>query len=306
MPPECGLSSGKPVFFEKSQIFPISAPEAMQTVLTIAGFDPSSGAGVTADLMVFAAHGLFGTACITGLTVQSTVGVRSVHPTSASLVRETLDCLHADLPPTGVKLGMLSSIDNIRVICAYLEQLREIHEDGKRVVIVCDPVLRSSSGRELIDPAGVDVVRERLLPLVDWVTPNLDELALLSGQSVSRREDMADACRKLQGHIAGVKGSKLLGIIATGGHLNPPDDLLLTPGGEECWLPGKQVATRSTHGTGCAFSSAFLGRLVLGDSPIEAAQAAKTYVSEALRTAVARGKGNGPLNLLGPLLESGQ
>lgn len=278
----------------------------MQTVLTIAGFDPSSGAGVTADLMVFAAHGLFGTACITGLTVQSTVGVRSAHPTSASLVRETLDCLHADLPPTGVKLGMLSSIDNIHVICDYLEQLREIHEDAKRIVIVCDPVLRSSSGRELIDPAGVDVVRERLLPLVDWVTPNLDELGILSGQSVARREDLPHACRQLQCRTAGVDGCKKFGIIATGGHMNPPDDLLLTPEGEEYWLPGERVATPSTHGTGCAFSSAFLGRLVLGDSPIEAARAAKAYVSEALRTAVARGKGNGPLNLLWPLSELGK
>lgn len=88
--------------------------------------------------------------------------------------------------------------------------------------------------------------------------------------------------------------------------MNPPDDLLFTPGGEECWLPGEQVATRSTHGTGCAFSSAFLSRLVSGDSPILAAGAAKAYVSEALRSAVARGKGNGPLNLLWPLLESGK
>jgi hydroxymethylpyrimidine/phosphomethylpyrimidine kinase len=276
----------------------------MQTVLTIAGFDPSSGAGVTADLMVFAAHGLFGTACITGLTVQSTVGVRSSHPTSASVVRETLDCLQADLPPAGVKIGMLSRADNILIICEYLEQLREIHEDNKRVVIVCDPVLQSSSGRELIDPAGVDVLRERLLPLVDWVTPNLDELAILSGQPVARREDLVNACRKLQGQSATIKGSKLPGIIATGGHMNPPDDLLLMPGGEECWLPGEHVATRSTHGTGCAFSSAFLGRLVLGDSPIEAARAAKAYVSEALRSAVGRGEGNGPLNLLWPLLAS--
>jgi hydroxymethylpyrimidine/phosphomethylpyrimidine kinase len=306
MPPECGLSSGKPVFFKKSQIFPISAPEAMQTVLTIAGFDPSSGAGVTADLMVFAAHRLFGTACITGLTVQSTVGVRSSHPTAASLVRETLDCLHADLPPAGIKIGMLSSSDNIRVICDYLEQLRQIHENDNRVVVVCDPVLRASSGRELIDPSGIALLRERLLPLVDWITPNLDELAILSGESVGRRDDLPNACRELQEQSAGEWSNKHLGIIATGGHMNPPDDLLLTPGGEEYWLEGERVETLSTHGTGCAFSSAFLGRLVLGDSPVEAARAAKAYVSEALRTAVARGKGNGPLNLLWPLLESGK
>ena len=122
----------------------------MQTVLTIAGFDPSSGAGVTADLMVFAAHGLFGTACITGLTVQSTVGVRSVHPTSASLVRETLDCLHADLPPTGVKLGMLSSIpDNIRVIMLLIWNNFGKYMRTLNWVVIVDaiPCLRSSSGR---------------------------------------------------------------------------------------------------------------------------------------------------------------
>jgi hydroxymethylpyrimidine/phosphomethylpyrimidine kinase len=277
----------------------------MQTVLTIAGFDPSSGAGVTADLMVFAAHGLFGTACITGLTVQSTVGVRSVVPIDASVVKETLDCLQADLPPAGVKIGMVSSTDNILIICEYIEQLRQIHEDNKRVVIVCDPVLRSSSGRELIDPAGVALLRDRLLPLVDWITPNLDELAILSDRSVGRREDLPSACRKLQEQINSGDVRKSLGIIVTGGHVDPPDDLLLTAQGEECWLPGELVTTRSTHGTGCAFSSAFLGRLVLGDSPIEAARAAKAYVTQGLRTAVARGAGNGPLNLLWPLVEPG-
>jgi hydroxymethylpyrimidine/phosphomethylpyrimidine kinase len=174
----------------------------MQTVLTIAGFDPSSGAGVAADLMVFAAHGLFGTSCVTGLTVQSTVGVRSTHPIGASVVKETLDCLQADLPPAGIKIGMLSSADNTFVICEYLEQLRQTHEDKKRLVIVFDPVLRSSSGRELIDTVGIALIRERLIPLVDWITPNLDELAILSGQPAARREDLSRACRMLQEHSA--------------------------------------------------------------------------------------------------------
>src|SRR5579862_9137318 len=111
----------------------------MKTVLTIAGFDPSSGAGVTADLMVFAAHRLFGTACITGLTVQSTIGVRFVYPTAARIVKETLDCLHSDLPPMGVKIGMVSDATNINIICEYLVQLRQIHDGGGRVVVVFDP-----------------------------------------------------------------------------------------------------------------------------------------------------------------------
>ena len=280
----------------------------MPTVLTIAGFDPSSGAGVTADLMVFAAHGLFGTACIAALTVQSTLGVRSTHPTPASVVGDTLECLQADLPPAGIKIGMVSNAGNIHRICNYLDKLRQIHDNHHPVVVVLDPVLRSTSGRELLDSAGTHLLRERLLPLVDWITPNLDELAVLTDLPVARSEHLPTACRALQAAIAqatprAVHAHRLgLGILATGGHLDPPDDFLLTPNGEELWLRGERVETRSTHGTGCAFSSAFLSRLVLGDPPGLAAQAAKDYVASALRTAERRGTGNGPLNLLWPLL----
>jgi hydroxymethylpyrimidine/phosphomethylpyrimidine kinase len=277
----------------------------MQTVLTIAGFDPSSGAGVTADLMVFAAHGLFGTACITGLTVQSTVGVRSIHPTSADVVGATLDCLDADLPPAGIKVGMLADSNNISRICIYLEKARQI-DDGHGfggLTVVLDPVLRSSSGRELVDAAGVDILRERLLPLVDWVTPNLDELGVLVDMPAVRREDVPDVCRALQTRVASRPNARPLGVIATGGHLDRPDDYILTPDGEGVWLPGERVDTQSTHGTGCAFSSAFLSRLVLGDSPLEAARAAKEYVAGALRTAKPIGSGKGPMNYLWLLLE---
>src|SRR5271156_4731797 len=117
----------------------------MLTVLTIAGFDPSSGAGVTADLMVFAAHGLFGTSCITSLTVQSTVGVRASSPVPTELVRDTLECLQSDVP----------------AVAGFLEGLRA---RGSRVPVVLDPVLRSSSGMDLLDAEGVREMRDRLLP----------------------------------------------------------------------------------------------------------------------------------------------
>jgi hydroxymethylpyrimidine/phosphomethylpyrimidine kinase len=277
----------------------------MQTVLTIAGFDPSSGAGVTADLMVFAAHGLFGTACITALTVQSTLGVRSTHPTPAPVVDSTLDCLAADIPPAGIKIGMLSGRDNIRIICRFLGNIHQTHEVQSRRFggsVVLDPVLRSTSGRELLDPAAIEALQEQLLPLVDWVTPNLDELKVLSGQSVSDRHDLRLACQALQNQLFEKNGGHRLGIFATGGHLDPPDDFLLLPSGEEVWLPGEHIATRSTHGTGCALSSAFLSRLVLGDPPKQAALAAKSYVAEAMKNATAIGSGNGPLHHLWPLL----
>jgi len=269
----------------------------MQTVLTIAGFDPCSGAGVTADLMVFAAHSLFGTSAITALTVQSTVGVRSTHPVSAEILRATLDCLHSDLPPAGIKIGMLATAANVAAVCDYLEAVRA-HALGTSIPIVLDPILRSSSGRELLDAEGVTALRERLLPLVDWVTPNLAELAALSGVPVSQRADLPDAARTMQAQAADNTLVSRLGILATGGHLEPPDDFLRMPSGEELWLPGERVETRATHGTGCALSSAFLSRLVFGDPPGEAARAAKQYVANALKFAIECGSGSSPINHL--------
>lgn len=259
----------------------------MKTVLTIAGFDPSSGAGVTADLMVFAAHGLFGVSCITGLTVQSTIGVRGSHPVSADVVRATLDCLRDDLALDGVKIGMLATAENVAAVADFLSGL-----DG-RVPVVLDPVLRSSSGKELLEVDGVALMRDRLLPLVDWVTPNLDELGVLTGRRVVERDDVAAAVEALRDGYGG------LNVFATGGHLAVPDDLVVRVGGELRWLAGERIPSTSTHGTGCALSSALLCGLVRGDA--DAALRAKVYVVEAIRSAVAVGKGNGPVNLLWPL-----
>jgi hydroxymethylpyrimidine/phosphomethylpyrimidine kinase len=264
----------------------------MQTVLTIAGFDPSSGAGITADLMVFAAHGLFGTSCITSLTVQSTVGVRGAHAVGADAVRATLDCLWDDIPAAGVKIGMLSTAANVSVVADFLAELRG---RGVRVPVVLDPVLRSSSGRELLEPEGTVLLRERLLPLVDWVTPNLDELEVLSGRPVKVRGDLPAAAQALQRSCGG------LNVFATGGHLVPPDDLVVTAGGDLYWLPGELIETTSTHGTGCALSSALLSKLVAGAGAVDAARGAKVYVAEAIRCAVGIGTGRGPVNHLWPL-----
>lgn len=260
---------------------------AMKTILTIAGFDPSSGAGITADLMVFRAHGLFGVSCITGLTVQSTLGVRATHPVAAETVRATLDCLWDDVPVDGIKIGMLATAENVSAVAGFLTQVRQ---ERAGIPVVLDPVLRSSSGKDLLEPNGVGLLRERLLRLVDWVTPNLDELVLLSGRSVRERDDVPEAARLLQHDASG------LNVLATGGHLPTPDDFVLTADGRMRWLAGARVETRSTHGTGCALSSALLCGLVRGDA--DAPQAAKDYVAGALRAAVPIGKGRGPVNHL--------
>lgn len=272
-------------------------------MLTIAGYDPSSGAGVTADLMVFAAHGLFGTSCITGLTVQSTQGVRATYPVEAAVIAETLECLDADLPPAGIKIGMLGSKKAVSAVCDYIEQLRK---RGREIPVVVDPVLRASSGRELIEPGGAEVMRTRLFPLADWVTPNREELGWLTAlrgltsRPETAREEIALSSEALQREVAS-QGGRRINVLAKLGGSVPPDDLLLTQNGEPHWLPGEHIATTATHGTGCALSSALLSRLVLGDDPLTAARNAKSYVAEALRRASPIGRGHGPMNHLWPL-----
>ena len=242
--------------------------------------------------MVIAAHGFFGTSCITALTVQSTVGVRSIHPIEIKILRASLECLDEDLPPAGIKIGMLGSTPAVEVVADYLARVRSRHP---RIPVVLDPVVRSSSGRELLPLEGLAALRSRLSPLVDWLTPNMSELSVLTGHPAESREEVEAAARVLLRDHPGVT------VLATGGHLNPPDDLLAMKTGEIVWLPGELIQTTSTHGTGCALSSALLCSLVRGDSPQAAAKAAKSYVAGALRQATPIGHGNGPMNHLWPL-----
>lgn len=261
---------------------------ALKIALTIAGHDPSSGAGITADLAVFAAHGLFGTSCITALTVQSTMGVRATQPMSGELITDVLSCLTGDMEPSGVKVGMLATAPVIVAIAAFLAELRR---SSSRIPVVLDPVLRSSSGRELLTSRGLEVLKTELLPLVNWITPNLDELGLLSGHEVMSREQMPDAAEALRQRYPE------LNVLATGGHLERPDDLLLTAAGDQDWLPGEHIESTGTHGTGCALSSALLANLVRGEQPLGASWRAKQYVAAAIRSAPQLGHGRGPLNL---------
>lgn len=261
-------------------------------MLTIAGFDPSSGAGVTADLMVFAAVGCFGLSAITALTVQSTLGVRASQPVGAALLRDTLAHLDEDLPPAGVKIGMLASAANVHVVADFIARCQH-RSPGLPVVL--DPVLRSSSGKDLLDPDGVRCLKERLLPLVGWITPNLAELAGLAGTPVATPSEMEEGVRALQTRLPG------LAVVATGGHLDSADDLVAPPGEPMHWLRAAKIVSQATHGTGCAFASALLCGLVHGQDTVTAASAAKHFVREAMLRADPIGHGRGPMNLLWPL-----
>ncbi|HEY0760368.1 MAG TPA: bifunctional hydroxymethylpyrimidine kinase/phosphomethylpyrimidine kinase [Acidisarcina sp.] len=273
---------------------PVSGPARRATVLTIAGFDPSSGAGITADLKVFAAHRLYGMACITALTVQSTAEVARVRAVEAEVIRETLSLLAEDVLFSGIKIGMLGTAAAVLAVSDFLRVAPAVVPKSR---IVLDPVLRSSSGRELLEPIAVDALKRELLALIGWITPNLDELSTLTGFRVAGREDVPRAAAELK-EIARKAGNESLAVLSTGGHLASPDDYLLDPDGRGSWLPGVRVETRSTHGTGCALSSALLCRLVMEDAPIEAAANAKAYVAAALQAAYPVGRGRGPMNHL--------
>lgn len=268
---------------------PQTEPRPPAVALTIAGFDPSSGAGITADLSVFAAHGIYGTSAITATTVQSTMGVAAIRAADPAWLSRTLEFVSSDLPPAGVKIGMLATDPIVRAVVEFLQPLQG------RIPIVFDPVLRSSSGFELLDPAALRRIHKEFLPLVSWITPNWSELSVLSEVRIKTIEDVNRAADALGKPHPG------LHIVATGGDQEEPLDLLRTPGGAVRTFPGERVETVSTHGTGCAFSASLLSRLMAGDAPARAVGNAKAYVVEALKSAPGLGRGHGPLNLLWPL-----
>ncbi|ADV82750.1 bifunctional hydroxymethylpyrimidine kinase/phosphomethylpyrimidine kinase [Terriglobus saanensis] len=257
-----------------------------RVLLSIAGHDPGSGAGVTADLATFAAHGFFGTSCISALTVQSTIGVQRVQAMDASFLREALLCLQDDLPPAGVKIGMLGNSEIVGIVAEYLRQL------DPEIPVVVDPVLRSSSGAGLLHSDAMARLRTELLPRASWITPNMAEFAVLLGREIRGKTEIEDAAKDLGTEFG------LRGMVVTNGEGLPPEDFVWQTSGAQSWLPGEHIATRATHGTGCAFSSALLCGLVAGLDGTAAAKAAKIYVAEAMRRAVPRGAGRGPMHLL--------
>lgn len=269
---------------------------APPVVLSIAGLDPSSGAGITADLATFAAFGLYGVSVPTVLTVQSTTGVHGASAVDAEYVAEALLCLADDLPLAGIKLGALGSREVAGAAADFLARMRrETSSARARVPVVFDPVLVSTSGRALFPADAVDVLHGRVLPCVDWLTPNWQELALLSGRPVTTTHEAESAAMTL-GHR-----HRHLTIVVTGGDQAAATDLLRMPDGGITCLPGDHIPSSSTHGTGCAFSSALLATLVGGASAVDAVLQAKGFVAEGIRRAPKLGRGHGPLHLLWPL-----
>ncbi|GAA1843081.1 bifunctional hydroxymethylpyrimidine kinase/phosphomethylpyrimidine kinase [Microlunatus capsulatus] len=255
------------------------------TVLTIAGTDPSGGAGVAADLKTFAALGAYGTLVVTAVTAQSTRGVDAVHQLDGSFVEQQLETLLADVRVDAVKIGMLGTAGVTRAVAAVLRRHRLRH-------VVLDPVMVATSGDRLLAADAVAALRDELLPLADLVTPNLPEAADLLGVAEARDEEEqhAQAVR-----LAGVTARVLL----KGGHLGGPESVdLLAEGDAVVRLAAPRVDTTSTHGTGCTLSSAVAALRPAAPDWETAVRGAKGYLTAALRAAdrLDVGTGHGPVH----------
>jgi hydroxymethylpyrimidine/phosphomethylpyrimidine kinase len=263
-------------------------------VWTIAGFDPSSGAGITADLKTISSHDCYGVACITALTIQNTMGVRRVEPIAPRTVQETLQVLLDDLPPNAIKIGMLATSDIVNLVADFLQALHP-----PRCPVVLDPILRSSSGAELLDAAGCRLLLTRLLPLATVVTPNRSEAALLTGLAGDDAEAMARSLRQLGAAAAVVTGGDPGGGQPSQGEARSEDVLAYEAGGMEFveTLSAPRIRSNATHGTGCAFSTAIACALAHGRNVPTAVTSAKAFVRRAIERAPGLGSGQGPMGL---------
>ena len=251
-------------------------------VLTIAGFDPSGGAGIAADLKTIAAHGCYGVAAVTALTVQNTRGVKSVHLTPAATLRAQIDALVEDVSVTAVKIGMLGSKPNAQVVAEILEKHKFAH-------VVLDPVAKAQSGgAPLLENSALKFLAEDLLKRATLVTPNIFEAELLTGMEIKDVAAMKAAAEKIV-----ARGARA--VVVKGGHMEKAIDVFFD-GKEMEAFGGDKVKSENTHGSGCTLASAIASQLALGRSLREAIMLSKAYVTKAIEKGFAIGKGPGPLD----------
>jgi hydroxymethylpyrimidine/phosphomethylpyrimidine kinase len=256
---------------------------ARPVALTIAGSDPSGGAGIQADLKTFHQFGVYGEAVITLITVQNTRGVERMECLAPDLVADQIRAVIGDILPAAVKTGALGN-------CGIIEAVAGLAA-GFRFPLVVDPVILSKNGAALLEADAVDALKTRLLPHTFLLTPNLEEAALLTGVEVRNIAEMRVAAQKLAS-----LGPRA--VLVKGGHLGDDGDAtdVLFYRGEFREFTSPRIATRNTHGTGCTFSAAITAGLAWGRDLPEAVERAKRYVTEAIRTNPGFGAGAGPLD----------
>lgn len=257
---------------------------AIPRVLIVAGSDSSGGAGIQADIKTCAAFGVYAATAITAVTAQNTVGVQRVEAVSADLVAAQMRSVLSDIGADVIKIGMLANADIIKAVADV------IINEAEDISVVLDPVMVATSGDKLLEDDAIDAMKELLIPLADVITPNVDEVEILTGLRPEDANGLTQAGERLleMGAFAA---------LMKGGHLDSKSitDILVTPGGNHI-MSAPRIYSRHTHGTGCTLASAVAAMLAQG-APLEvAAREAREFVFEAIRTAPKLGKGNGPLN----------
>ena len=255
----------------------------LKQVLTIAGSDSGGGAGVQADLKAMSANGTYAMSVITSITAQNTTGVTAIHDLPGSIVEAQIDAIFADFDVAAVKTGMLSSAALTSMVGRKLQQY---HVPW----IVVDPVMVSKSGHDLLQSDAVDAVKQALIPLASVITPNIHEAERLTGLTIGSLAEARQAAKAL--HQLGCQH-----VLIKGGHLleSPATDLLYD-GRFFRMYKGEWIDTPHTHGTGCTFASALAAHLALEKPLPDAVDAAKQYVTAAIRHGLAIGQGRGPTN----------
>ncbi|HEY0514746.1 MAG TPA: bifunctional hydroxymethylpyrimidine kinase/phosphomethylpyrimidine kinase [Thermoanaerobaculia bacterium] len=262
-------------------------------ILTIAGSDSGGGAGIQADLKTFAAHGAYGLSVIAAVTAQNTREVRAVHEVPAALVAAQIDAVLADIGADAVKIGMLSSAGIIRAVAGRLR----VHLAGTGVPVVLDPVMIAKSGARLLREDAVEALTAELVPLATLITPNLPELAALTGLP-------ANAAGSEDERLQAARALAALGpaVLAKGGHAEGEElvDLLLERDGRRHRFAHPRLHSSATHGTGCTLSSAIAARLGAGEELPRAVAGAIDYLYGAIAAAypVGKGGGHGPVDHL--------
>lgn len=254
----------------------------MIKILTIAGSDCSGGAGVQADIKTITAHKMYAMSAITALTAQNTTGVYGVLKTPPEFIKLQMDSIFTDIYPDAVKIGMVSSKENIETIADKLMQYK-----AKNIVL--DPVMVSTSGSKLLDDDAMEALINKLMPLTDIITPNIPEAECLCGFHIETKGDMKKAAIKISENYSG-------NILIKGGHLKNNCDDLLYADGEFIWYEQEKIDNSNTHGTGCTLSSAIACNLGKGMDIKVSIFNAKSYITGALKAKLNLGKGSGPLN----------
>jgi hydroxymethylpyrimidine kinase/phosphomethylpyrimidine kinase len=261
-----------------------------KVVLTIAGLDPSGGAGIIADIKTFSAFGCFAAAAITSITFQNTTGVFGAVPQSAETVRGQIEPVIEDFRIAALKTGMLPTREIIEEVARLVKE-----NDLKNFVV--DPVVRSTSGFDLIDDEALRVLVEKLFPLADVITPNIPEAERIAGFKIETIEDINVAAKIMQR-----RGAR--NVLIKGGHRVKSEsrkakDFLFT-GDDLHIFEADFIETTATHGTGCTLAAAIAANLANGKSLVEAVEISKNFVTEAIRSAPNLGRGHSPINHLAP------